>query len=101
MIIRRQIVLLLVWNFVWLGFAVDQIQISVEALQQSNNIYGDKVVVDRNGTKFLVDKNRLKNDKFDTDHTPVFLKCSSYRLVQFSVFDFLASVILHYFSARL
>ena len=26
-------------------------------------------VVDRNGTKFLVDKNRLKNDKFDTDHT--------------------------------
>ena len=60
MIIRRQIVLLLVWNFVWLGFAVDQIQISVEALQQSNNIYGDKVVVDRNGTKFLVDKNRLK-----------------------------------------
>ena len=67
--IKRNIVLLLVWNFVWLGFAVDQIQISVEALQQSNNIYGDKVVVDRNGTKFLVDKNRLKNDKFDTDHT--------------------------------
>jgi len=58
--LKRNIVLLLVWNFFWLGFAVDQIQISVEALQQSNNIYGDKVVVDRNGTKFLVEKNRLK-----------------------------------------
>ena len=67
--LKRNIVLLLVWNFFWLGFAVDQIQISVEALQQSNNIYGDRVVVDRNGTKFLVDKNKLKNDKFDADHT--------------------------------
>ena len=33
------------------------------------NLYGDKVIVENNGTKFLIDKNIIKNNKFETDYS--------------------------------
>jgi len=68
--VKRNIVLLLVWNVIWSGFAVDQVLITIQNLQHQN-IYGDKVIIERNGTKFLVDKDRIKNEsKVPTEYCP-------------------------------
>ena len=38
---------------------------------QPKSIYGDKVIIERNGTKFLVDKDRVKNEpKIAVEHCP-------------------------------
>ena len=57
-IFKRQITLL-IWVFIWSGFAIDQLMLTYEHLQP-RNIYGDKVIIERNGTKFLVDKDNKK-----------------------------------------
>ena len=70
MIIKRQIVLLLVWNFVWSGFAIDQIKQTYDYLQPKSH-YGNKVMIERDGTKFLVNKNLVENEeKVPIDHCP-------------------------------
>ena len=66
--IKRQIGFLAIWIAFWSGFAADQLLITYEHLQPKS-IYGDKVIVERNGTKFLVEKDRVTNNKFETDYT--------------------------------
>ena len=66
--LKRQIIFLGVWIALWSGFAADQLLITYEHLQPKS-IYGDKVIVERNGTKFLVEKDRVTNNKFETDYT--------------------------------
>ena len=69
-IFKRQITFLLVWIFSWSGFALDQLMLTYEHLQPKS-IYGDKVIIERNGTKFLVDKDRVKNEpKIAVEHCP-------------------------------
>ena len=58
--LKRQIVFLTIWLAFWSGFAADQLLITYEHLQPKS-IYGDKVIVERNGMKFLIDKDRVKN----------------------------------------
>ena len=58
--IYKRLVLLLAWTVLWGGFALDQLLLTY-AHMQPKNIYGDKVIIERNGTKFLVDKDRIKN----------------------------------------
>ena len=58
--LKRQIGLITIWLAFWSGFAADQLLITYEHLQPKS-IYGDKVIVERNGMKFLIDKDRVKN----------------------------------------
>ena len=51
----------IIWNMAWSSFAIDQLLISYEHMQ-SKNIYGDKIVVEENGVKFLRDKKESDND---------------------------------------
>ena len=53
--IYKRLVLLLAWTVLWGGFTVDQLLLTY-AHMQSRNIYGDKVMIERDGMKFLVDK---------------------------------------------
>lgn len=43
----------MIWNLLWSVIAVDQIQTTI-TLFQPKSIYGEKVVIEKNGTKFLV-----------------------------------------------
>ena len=58
--IYKRLVLLLAWTVLWGGFATDQLLLTYQHMQPKN-IYGDKVIIERNGTKFLVDKNKVSN----------------------------------------
>jgi hypothetical protein len=60
--IYKRLVLLLAWTVLWGGFAVDQLLLT-HAHMQSRNIYGDKVMIERDGMKFLVDKDIVSNEK--------------------------------------
>ena len=53
--INTKLILLLAWNVLWSGLAVEQLQITYDAMN-TKNLYGDKVVIEKNGTKFLVSK---------------------------------------------
>ena len=53
--------LLILWNLIWGGFAIDQLGITYELLNQEKNIYGDKIVVEENGVKFLRSKKESDN----------------------------------------
>ena len=68
--IKRQIGFLAIWLAFWSGFAADQLLITYEHLQPKS-IYGDKVIVERNGTKFSIDKDRVKNKpKIEVENCP-------------------------------
>ena len=68
--LKRQIVFLTIWLAFWSGFAADQLLITYEHLQPKS-IYGDKVIVERNGMKFLIDKDRVKNKpKIEVENCP-------------------------------
>ena len=54
--INKTVSLLILWNLIWGGFAIDQLGITYELLNQEKNIYGDKIVVEENGVKFLRSK---------------------------------------------
>ena len=60
--ISKNILILLIWNVIWLGFAIDQLGTTYELLNKENNIYGDKIVVEENGVKFLRSKKESDND---------------------------------------
>ena len=60
--IYKRLVLLLAWTVLWGGFAVDQLLLTYGHMQ-SRNIYGDKVMIERDGKKFLVDKEMIANKK--------------------------------------
>ena len=62
--IYKRLVLLLAWTVLWGGFAVDQLLLTY-AHMQSRNIYGDKVMIERDGMKFLVDKDLIANEKIE------------------------------------
>ena len=62
--IYKRLVLLLAWTVLWTGFAVDQLLLTY-AHMQSRNIYGDKVMIERDGMKFLVDKDLVANEKIE------------------------------------
>ena len=62
--IYKRLVLLLAWTVLWGGFAVDQLLLTY-AHMQSRNIYGDKVMIERDGMKFLVDKDLVANEKIE------------------------------------
>ena len=62
-IVKRQLALL-IWVFIWSGFAIDQLILTFEHLQP-RNIYGDKVMIERNGVKFLIDKDLSSNKKIE------------------------------------
>ena len=68
--LKRQIGFLTIWLAFWSGFAADQLLITYEHLQPKS-IYGDKVIVERNGMKFLIDKDRVKNKpKIEVENCP-------------------------------
>ena len=54
--------ILIIWNLLWGGFAIDQLGMTYELVNQENNIYGDKIVVEENGVKFLRSKKESDND---------------------------------------
>ena len=60
--INKTVSLLILWNLIWGGFAIDQLGITYELLNQDKNIYGDKIVVEENGVKFLRSKKESDND---------------------------------------
>ena len=68
--IYKRLVLLLAWTVLWGGFALDQLLLTY-AHMQPKNIYGDKVIIERNGTKFLVDKDKVSNKNKKIENPPV------------------------------
>ena len=61
--------ILIIWNLLWGGFAIDQLGMTYELVNQENNIYGDKIVVEENGVKFLRSKKESDNDAIEfKDH---------------------------------
>ena len=61
--------ILIIWNLLWGGFAIDQLGMTYELLNQEKNIYGDKIVVEENGVKFLRSKKESDNDAIEfKDH---------------------------------
>lgn len=57
------------WILSWTGIAIDQLMTTYDYMASPQNLYGDKVIVENNGTKFLIDKNIIKNNKFETDYS--------------------------------
>lgn len=53
MIGNYKLSILIIWNLLWGGFAIDQLGMTYELVNQEKNIYGDKIVVEENGVKFL------------------------------------------------
>ena len=60
--INKTVSLLILWNLIWGGFAIDQLGMTYQLLNQEKNIYGDKIVVEENGVKFL--RHKKETDKF-------------------------------------
>ena len=61
--------LIFLWLIFWSYFAIDQLGMTYELLNQEKNIYGDKIVVEKNGVKFLRDKKETENDAIEfEDH---------------------------------
>ena len=56
MIGNYKLSILIIWNLLWGGFAIDQLGMTYELVNQEKNIYGDKIVVEENGVKFLRDR---------------------------------------------
>ena len=54
--------ILIIWNLLWGGFAVDSLSTTFDLLKNEESIYGDKIVVEENGVKFLRDKKESDND---------------------------------------
>ncbi len=62
MIGNYKLSILIIWNLLWGGFAIDQLGMTYELVNQEKNIYGDKIVVEENGVKFLRSKKESDND---------------------------------------
>jgi len=67
--LKTKFIYLVIWNIAWFIFAVDQITITHYLFQQKNNIYGDKIVVEDNGVKFLREKKDTQDSSIQSkDH---------------------------------
>ena len=61
---KTKMLFLIIWTMAWSSFAIDELLISYEHMQPKN-IYGDKVMIERDGMKFLVDKDLVANEKIE------------------------------------
>ena len=59
MIGNYRLSILIIWNLLWGGFAVDSLSTTFDLLKNEESIYGDKIVVEENGVKFLRDKKEV------------------------------------------
>ena len=88
--IYKRLILLLAWTILWGGLAVDQLLLTYGHIQ-SRNIYGNNVMIEQDGKKFLVDKDSLANKKIENPPTSCGEKDTWEKDLTFE-FDFESSV---------